>query len=312
MSRRAPGRVCSVCPVRVLVTGSNGFVGRWLLEHLASCADEVIELDPQLDITEAEPIRAALLAAEPEAVIHLAAQASVGASWGDGGRTFAVNALGAVHLLDAVGACPRPPRVVMVGSSEVYGILAAGDLPVGEDHPLRPASPYAASKAAAEMVGLQAWLGRGLEVVRVRPFNHTGPGQRPDFVVPSLARQVATAAGAGDATLRVGNLAVRRDLTDVRDVVRAYRALVVSGQAGEVYNVCRGSSIGIDEVARRLLELAGADMEIVVDPERFRPADLPDLRGDPTRLHDATGWEPEIPFDTTLGDVLAQWGPDPS
>jgi GDP-4-dehydro-6-deoxy-D-mannose reductase len=154
------------------------------------------------------------------------------------------------------------------------------------------------------MIGLQAWLGRGTEVVRVRPFNHTGPGQRPDFVVPSLARQIAEAARTGAGRLLVGNLDTRRDITDVRDVVRAYRCLMTAGAPGEVYNVCRGESVVISDVARRLLELAGMDIPLVVDPGRLRSVDLPDLRGDSTRLRAATGWRPEIEIDRTLADVL--------
>lgn len=289
----------------MLVTGSDGFVGFWLLRHLREMGDEVVELDPGLDITDRTALREAVGAARVDAVCHLAAQASVGGSWDDGGRTFEVNATGTLHLLDAAAACAAPPRVLLVSSAEVYGRISPNQLPVGEDQPLRPVSPYAASKAAAEMLGIQAWLGRGVEVIRVRPFNHTGPGQRPDFVVPSLARQIIGAAQSGAGALHVGNLVVRRDLTDVRDVVRAYRALLDRGTPGEVYNVCSGRSVGIDFIADRLLELAGANIPIVVDPDRVRAVDLPDLRGNPQRLADATGWAPEIDLNTTLADVLA-------
>jgi GDP-4-dehydro-6-deoxy-D-mannose reductase len=291
--------------VRVLVTGSSGFVGQWLLRHLADLGDEVVELAPEVDITDRDALVKAVGATDPDAICHLAAQASVGGSWTDGGRTFEVNALGTLHLLDAVAAGSSHPRVLVVSSAEVYGRIAAADLPIVESQPLCPASPYAASKAAAEMIAIQAWLGRGVEVIRVRPFNHTGPGQRADFVVPSLANQVAEVARSGAGALHVGNLEARRDLTDVRDVVRAYRALLDCGEPGEVYNVCSGRSVGIDTIAARLLQLAGVDVPMIVDPERFRPADLPDLRGDPTKLFDATGWAPAIELDTTLADVLA-------
>lgn len=295
--------------MRVLVTGSGGFVGSWLLRHLADCGDDVAVLDPTLDITDRPALTKAVIGAEADAVVHLAAQASVGGSWDDGGRTFEVNAMGTLHLLDAVAASAAPARVLLVSSAEVYGPIGPDALPIGEDQPLRPASPYAASKAAAEMIGVQAWLGRGVEVVRARPFNHTGPGQRADFVVPSLARQIAEATRGGAPALHVGNLAAKRDLTDVRDVVRAYRLLLERGAPGEVYNVCSGRSVGIDAVAARLLELAGADIPIVVDPARVRPIDIPDLRGDPRRLVAATGWEPGIDLDTTLRDVLAAAAP---
>jgi GDP-4-dehydro-6-deoxy-D-mannose reductase len=293
--------------VRVLVTGSKGFVGQWLVPYLEGAGDEVVPLDAGVDITDAAALRDAVTAAAPDAICHLAAQASVATSWSDEAGTYAVNTLGAVNLIEAAGACQRPPRLLLISSSEVYGQVRPDELPIVEAHPFAPVSPYAASKAAAELVGVQAWLGRGIEVVRARPFNHTGPGQRLDFVVPSLARQVATAAKSGAGVLRTGNLAARRDITDVRDVVRAYRALLERGAPGEVYNVCRGEAVSIEEVARRLLALAGADLEIVVDPGRMRPIDVPELRGDPSRLNSATGWVPEIPLDVTLADVLAYW-----
>ena len=293
--------------MRVLVTGSKGFVAQWLLPHLESRGDHITGLDAEVDITDGAALTDAITAATPDAICHLAAQASVGASWGDQSATYAVNTFGALNVLEAALACQRPPRVLLISSSEVYGRVRPEELPLREDHPFAPVSPYAASKAAAELIGLQAWLGRGLEVVRARPFNHTGPGQRPDFVVPTLAKQVAEAVSGGSRVLETGNLDARRDITDVRDVVRAYRDLLETGVPGEVYNVCRGAAVSIEEVARRLLAVAGVDLEIVVDPARVRPVDLPELRGDAARLHAATGWEPEIALDDTLADVLAYW-----
>jgi GDP-4-dehydro-6-deoxy-D-mannose reductase len=293
--------------VRVLVTGSTGFVAQWLVAHLRSRGDQVTGLDTDVDVTNAPALTDAITGDAPDAICHLAAQASVGASWKDQTATYAVNTLGALNVIEAALACNRPPRVLLISSSEVYGRVLPRDLPIRESHPFAPVSPYAASKAAAELIGLQAWLGEGLEVVRARPFNHTGPGQRPDFVVPALARQVAAAAAGGTGVLETGNLDARRDITDVRDVVRAYRDLLECGRPGEVYNVCRGVAITIEEVARRLLAVAGVDLDIVIDPARVRPADLPELRGDPSRLYAATGWMPEIPLDSTLADVLAYW-----
>jgi GDP-4-dehydro-6-deoxy-D-mannose reductase len=293
--------------VRVVVTGSKGFVAHWLLAHLASRGDQVVGLDAEVDVRDETALVDAIAGAAPDAVCHLAALASVGSSWNDQAATYAVNTFGTLNVLSAALACSRPPRVLLVSSAEVYGRVEAGDLPIREDHPFAPVSPYAASKAAAELMGVQAWLGRGLEVIRVRPFNHTGPGQRPDFVVPALARQVVAAAEAGAGVIKTGNLEARRDITDVRDVVRAYRALLELGTPGEVYNVCRGQAVSIQEVARRLVDLAGVELETVVDPDRFRPADLPELRGDGSRLSAATGWAPEIPFDETLADVLDFW-----
>jgi GDP-4-dehydro-6-deoxy-D-mannose reductase len=293
--------------VRVLVTGSKGFVGYWLIAHLEAQGDEVIGIDVEVDITDPPAIREAVLAIAPEGIIHLAAQASVGASWAAQGPTYQVNTLGTVNLLEAALACTQPPRVVLISSSEVYGKVQPSELPLREDRLFAPQSPYAASKAASEVVGLQAWLGSGLEVVRARPFNHTGPGQRPDFVVPALAKQVAEAAASGADVLYTGNLDARRDLTDVRDVVRAYRALLVSGSAGEAYNVCRGESVPIQEIAERLLVLAGTDLRIEVDPARVRPVEIPEVRGDSSRLRQATGWSPDIGLEQTLADVLEFW-----
>jgi GDP-4-dehydro-6-deoxy-D-mannose reductase len=293
--------------VRVLVTGCKGFVGHWLIPHLEASGDEVIGIDADVDITDQAAIVKAVLDTGPDAICHLAAQASVGTSWENQAATYRVNTFGVINLLDGAAACARPPRVLLVSSSEVYGRVSADELPIREDRPFAPVSPYAASKAAAEMVGLRAWLGGGLEVIRVRPFNHTGPGQGPNFVVPSLAKQIAEAAASRAESLTTGNLDVDRDLTDVRDVVRAYRSLLVSGAPGEVYNVCRGESVSIREVAERLLALAGLQLPIVVDQARIRPNEITDLRGDPARLHGATGWAPEIPLEETLRDVLTYW-----
>jgi GDP-4-dehydro-6-deoxy-D-mannose reductase len=293
--------------VRVLVTGSKGFVAQWLLQHLASRGDQIAGGDAEVDVTDARALTEMVTSAAPDALCHLAAQSSVGASWTGQTATYQVNTLGAANVVEAALACSRPPRVLLISSAEVYGRVRPEELPIGEDHPFAPLSPYAASKAAAELVGLQAWLGSGLEVVRARPFNHTGPGQRPDFVVPGLARQVAEAAARGSRILATGNLDARRDITDVRDVVRAYRDLLERGAPGEVYNVCRGVAVSIEEVARRLLDLAGVDLRIVVDPARVRAVDVPELRGDARRLHAATGWGPEMALDDTLADVLAYW-----
>lgn len=293
--------------MRVLVTGSRGFVGTWLVRHLEDCGDSVLAVDAEVDVTDAAKLRTVLLGGEPDWVVHLAALASVGSSWNESKATYEVNTVGAANLLDAAAACRRSPRVLFVSSSEVYGRVPAADLPIAEDQPVAPMSPYAASKAAAEVIAAQMWRTRGLEVIIARPFNHTGPGQRADFVVPALARQVAKAVLSGAATVRTGNLDVSRDLSDVRDVVVAYRLLLEHGQPGEIYNVCSGRSVLIRQVAQRLLELADVDLPILVDPDRVRPVDIPDMRGDCGRLVATTGWEPAFPLDHTLADVLAYW-----
>lgn len=291
--------------MRVLVTGSRGFVGPWLMAHLAQCGDEVLELPEETDVTDAPALAQAVSEAAPDAVYHLAAQSSVSRSWQDPAGTFAVNALGTVNVCAAASALARKPRVLLVSSSEVYGKVQPDDLPVGEDKPLAPTTPYAASKAAAELVGLQGWLGRGLPVVRARAFNHTGPGQALGFVVPDLATQVLKAAQEGLAEVTTGNLEVSRDISDVRDVVKAYRQLVQAGEAGEAYNVCRGESVVLSQLLHRLMELVGVDIPVRLDPARARPADVPVQVGDPGKLARLSGWKAEIPLDQTLSDVLA-------
>jgi GDP-4-dehydro-6-deoxy-D-mannose reductase len=293
--------------VRAFVTGGHGFVGPWLSRHLEASGDEVVVAHESVDVTDGPAVGHALEEARPDAVYHLAALSSVSSSWDAPAETFSVNALGTVQVLTAVHRCAPKARVVLISSVEVYGIVAPESLPLREAAPFRPVTPYAASKAAAEMAGLQAHLGWGLDVIRARPFTHTGPGQTSRFFVPNMARQIVEARDTGATELKAGNLAAARDILDVRDVVRAYRLLAEHGAPGEVYNVCSGRSVPLDHVLRRLLHLAGSDLAVVTDPSRLRPVDLPDLRGDPTRLHAATGWAPEYSLDQTLTDVLTYW-----
>lgn len=295
--------------MRAFVTGGRGFVGTWLRRHLEESGDVVVGTGEGLDVTDPATLRPALADARPDAVYHLAALAHVGRSWDEPEEFFRVNAEGTLNVLRAAAECDPPPRVLVVSSAEVYGTLKADQLPVGEEAPLRPYSPYAASKAAAELVALQAHLGHGLPVIRARPFNHLGPGQSPGFVVPSMARRILEARRSGSAVLRTGNLGARRDVTDVRDVVRAYRLLVERGEPGEAYNVCSGRDVGVDELVRRLLDLAGVALTLEVDPALLRPVDVPVLRGDPSRVRAATGWRPEVPLDDTLRAVLASLAP---
>lgn len=293
--------------MRAIVTGAKGFVGSWLTAYLRDQGDEVMGIDREVDITDADAVRGAVVAGSPDAIYHLAARAHVGESWADPEDVLQVNAVGTLHVLEAARACPTPPRVLLTSSAEVYGAVVEDQLPVTETTPLAPVTPYAASKVAAEYLGVQAHLAHGLPVVRVRPFNHVGPGQSSSFVVAGLAARIVEAARAGAHTIAVGNLEARRDLTDVRDIVRAYRLLVQSGTAGEVYNVCSGRDVAIAEIAARLLELAGAELQLVPDRDLMRPVDVPVVRGDPAKLHAATGWQPEFDLDTTLRDVLEQW-----
>ena len=235
---------------------------------------------------------------------HLAALAHVGESWVDPSKVLGVNVIGTANVLAAARQVAPASKTIAVSSAEVYGIVAPDELPLTEGSEVRPASPYAASKAAAEQVALQAARGFGQQVVVARPFNHVGPGQAPVFAVPALAKRIVDASTAGEGWLPVGTLTTRRDFTDVRDVVRAYRLLALEGVSGEVYNIASGVDVEIAEIARMLLELAGADLELRPDPSLIRPVDVPVLRGDASLLRATTGWEPSIPLDTTLADVL--------
>jgi GDP-4-dehydro-6-deoxy-D-mannose reductase len=294
--------------MRALVTGASGFVGSYLSAHLEECGDEVIALDDSVDLGDpagAVTVGDQLKLVAPDVIYHLAALTHVGRSWEDPVSTMRVNALGTLSVLEAARVQSHPPRVLLISSSEVYG--AGQGRPIREDDPLRPVTPYAASKVSAEYLGLQAFLGRGLDVVRARPFNHIGPGQGDVFVVSALARRIVEAERAGGGAIAVGNLAAARDFTDVRDVVRAYRLLATSGAAGDVYNVCSGVARQVEELFKILIAHSSVPVEAREDPELFRPVDVPMLVGDNSRLVDLVGWRPEIDLSQTLVAVLDYW-----
>jgi GDP-4-dehydro-6-deoxy-D-mannose reductase len=292
--------------MKALITGASGFVGRYLRDHLAACGDDVVgtdRADGGPDLLDAEGWNALVDDVRPDFVYHLAGDADVGGSWRHPRETFAANAVGTLNLLLACRDA-GVGRVLNVGSADVYGRVPPDRLPITESHPLEPVSPYAASKIAADFLGLQATLGLGLEVVRVRAFNHIGPGQSDRFVAPAIATRIARNEVEGGDEVPVGDLTPRRDLTDVRDVVRAYRLLVEHGEPGEVYNVCSGEAVAIGELADQLLAMAARPMRLTTDPALLRPVDLPVLIGDCSKLADRTGWRPEIPIATTLKDLM--------
>ena len=290
--------------MRVLVTGASGFVGRHLVAHLRDLGDDVIPSDT--DVTDPEALARELGSHRPEVVYHLAAQSDMGRGWADPVRTVRVNAEGTFNVLDAARRAGTA-LVVAASSSEVYGPAAETELPLTEDAPLRPANPYAASKAAAEMMCRQARFGVGPDVVIVRAFNLLGPGQGTGFVASALAAQIAGNERSGGDRVRVGNLEARRDFTDVRDAARAYRLLAAHGSPGEAYNLCSGTDRPVRELAEMLMGLTGRPMALETDPDRFRPADARARRGDPAKLRAATGWRPEIPLTETLADLLDHW-----
>jgi GDP-4-dehydro-6-deoxy-D-mannose reductase len=295
--------------VRSLVTGAGGFVGVHLVRHLEDQGDEVVQLERTvdgIDIADADRLTEAVIAAKPEAVYHLAGASDVGGSWASPRETFMANAFGTLNVLEASRAAGAE-RVLAVTSADVYGRVTEDELPLTERQPLSPVSPYAASKVAADALAQQAWLGHRLPVVRVRAFNHLGPGQSDRFLAPSLAARIARNERYGGDEVPIGNMTPRRDVTDVRDVVRAYRLLVEHGEPGAVYNVCRGVAVAVKQIAEELLGMATRPMRLVSDPALQRPVDIPVLVGDNTELRRATGWEPTTALGQTLADVLADW-----
>ena len=296
--------------MRALVTGANGFVGLHLVAHLRFCGDEVVESDT--NILDREAIIATIASARPEVVYHLAAQADVGGSWDSPVDTLRVNVEGTLNVCDA-SRIAGVRRVLGITSADVYGPAGQSDPGrLDEATPLRPTSPYAASKAASESIYAQAWLGHGLNIVLARSFNHLGPGQSDRFVASAIASRIAANERSGATTVSVGNLEARRDFTDVRDVVRAYRLLIQQGTAGETYHVCSGQDHAVKEIAEQLVGLAAFPMRLELDPGLLRPVDLKVLCGDNTKIRAHTGWAPQIPIETTLSDLLEFWRQNPA
>ena len=310
--------------MKLLVTGIAGFVGGHLVDYLRAEQPqvEILGLDshpgPRVqalrvdviaaDIEDPAVVRDALGRVRPDGILHLAAQSSPQRSWEDPAATLRTNVFGLLNLLEGARAHRLAPRVLVVGSAEEYGQVDPSALPVREDAPLRPLTPYAASKVAQGYLGLQYALSAGIPVVRTRTFHHTGPRRGESFAESSFARQLAEIeAGRRAPVIEVGNLDAVRDFTDVRDVVRAYWGLLERGRAGEVYNVCSGTGVRLRDLVQALIDVSGLRVEVRVDPARLRGADVPELVGDPTRIRADLGWTPRIPLEQSLADLLQYW-----
>ena len=312
--------------MRVLITGISGFAGSHLaeyllakgyevyglvrrrspLENLAGCVDRVRLLYG--DLRDPLSTEEALARSKPELVFHLAAQSFVPTSWNAPQETIVTNVLGQLNLLEGLRRLKVAARIQVACSSEEYGLVHPEELPITETNPLRPLSPYAVSKVAQDCLGYQYFRSYGLPVVRTRTFNHTGPRRGRFFMTADFSRQVAEIErGRREPVLRVGNLEAARDFTDVRDVVRAYHLAATEGEPGEVYNISSGRAHTVGEVVRLLQGLSRVPFAVQQDPDRLRPSDVPVLLGEFRRFHERTGWEPTIPFERTMEDLLDYW-----
>jgi GDP-4-dehydro-6-deoxy-D-mannose reductase len=314
--------------MRALITGITGFAG----SHLA---DFILETHPEVDVyglvrwrsrmenirhiqdrihlVEADlkdmvSLKKALAEIEPDRIFHLAAQSFVPTSWRCPGETFAINSIGQINLFEAVLDLGLTPRIQIAGSSEEYGLVHPDEVPMKESNPLRPLSPYAVSKVAQDFLGYQYFMSYGLHIVRTRGFNHTGPRRGEVFICSNFARQIVEIEKKlRDPVLFVGNLEAKRDFTDVRDTVRAYWLSLEKGEAGEVYNIGTGVAYTAREILDKLLALTEEDVRIEVDPLRLRPSDVMILLSDTSKFRTISGWEPLIPFEQSLQDLLEYW-----
>jgi GDP-4-dehydro-6-deoxy-D-mannose reductase len=305
--------------MKALIVGAAGFVGSYLIEELsARCGWEVWSTKLpgesargggafEVDILDGEAIAGVMARVEPDVVYHLAAQSSVALSWEKPALTVDVNVRGSVNVLEAARRLARGARVVLIGSGEEYGNAREEDCPIKETLEARPRSVYAVTKSAQNQLGRLYAAAYGMDVVMTRSFNHIGVGQSERFVASDIGRQVAeAAAGKGDGAIHVGNIDVRRDFTDVRDVARAYRLLGERGRSGETYNVGSGRAVAIREMAETLIKASGKEMEIKVDEKRLRPVDAPVICADIGKIQRETGWKPEIPLERTLREIY-EW-----
>jgi GDP-4-dehydro-6-deoxy-D-mannose reductase len=312
--------------LQVLVTGAGGFVGGHLLTYLSRLPDTTVhgtvlneaEKRPgladlcsqlwMLDLREPEAVAELVETVQPDRIIHLAGQAYVPRSFEEPWETLEINIRSTLNLLHSVHQLKLPARVLVVTSAEIYGAVRPEQLPLTEDTPFSPSSPYSVSKIAQDMLTLQYAVTHKVFTVRMRPFNHIGPGQNNRFAVPDWASQIAEAeAGRRAPVVDVGYLGAARDFTDVRDVVRSYVLAINGGDPGAVYNVCSGKAYTMQAILDKLIGLSRVPIEIRADPKRLRPSDTPILLGDYSRLRDRTGWQPEIQIDQTLSDVLDEW-----
>lgn len=313
--------------MRVLITGITGFVGSHLAEFALRQGADVIgslrwrsktehieHLRDRLTLVECDlrdllSVRSVLEQARPDYVVHLAAQSFVAASWQTPSETLLTNAMSQLNLLEAMRQLNTRARFLAIGSSEEYGLVEVDELPIRETNPLRPLSPYAVSKVTQDLMGYQYFKSYGMDIIRTRAFNHTGPRRGESFMTSNFAKQVAEIeAGLREPVISVGDLKPTRDFSDVRDIVRGYWSLLERGAAGDVYNLCSGQDRSVEWILSFFLAQSKVSrIEVRQDPARLRPSDVPVLRGDSTKIERATGWRGRIPLEQTLTDLLQYW-----
>ena len=307
---------------KALIIGGGGFVGEYLASHLNECGyDVTVTKMPHekiknkdiktvdLNILNKKEITEVLGNTMPEYIFHLAAQSSVKVSWDNPQLTIDVNIKGGVNVLDCVRDTEGySPRILLIGSGEEYGRIKDGESPINEENAIRPGNIYAATKVCQNLIGNIYSNAYDMDIMCVRAFNHTGPGQAPLFVVSDFCRQAAEIElGKKENTIYVGNLSAKRDFTDVRDVVRAYELLMQKGKKGETYNVGSGEAMEINEILKKIVALSGAEINVKVDESRLRPIDVPIIEADISKLKETTGWERKFDIDTTIEDMLEYW-----
>ena len=293
-------------PGPVLVTGASGFVGTHLVEHLSKCGIRTVAWRRDtIDLLDRDLVRKYINDLNPETIYHCAGAPHVASSWDDGARPFESNVLATHYLLDAIRRTGKKCRILLPGSATVYQPSTQA---VTEEHPIEPSSPYAISKLAQEKLGIKALAEDSIEVILTRSFNHTGPRQAPSFAAPSFARQLALIeSGRVEPIIKTGNLNAQRDITDVRDVVRAYHLLMEQGRPGVLYNVCSGVAYAISDVLDELRQNISCEVQVSVDQKLLRKNDTDVQLGDPSRINSETGWTPTISFNHMLKDLLNYW-----
>lgn len=309
--------------MRVLITGINGFAGGYLATYLnqkQSATLYGIDISPRRltsgfeaevfvgDLLDEAFVKEILAQVKPDAIYHLAGQASVSSAWTQPWRTFELNVHPQLNLFKGMIELGLETRFLSVTSSKVYSHACNAKVPFVEDEPVCPDNPYSLSKVTEDLMAFQYHLSHNLQVIRARPFNHIGPRQRPDFVTAAFAKQIALAeAGLTPPVIKVGNLSAARDFSDVRDVVRAYAMLVEKGRPGEAYNIGSGRAVVIQGILDRLIALSRIKIKVEQDPERMRPVDQPLSYGDTGKIKREIGWQPKIPLDETLANILDYW-----